>query len=603
MKTCKKIFSLLMTLAVLSATILTGITGLPALCAQASGSTGQAGTGMITVQHPEIGADYTAYKIFDVTYDQKGGNYSYYINKTDPAYNLLNQSGAAYVTLTLTAASSDRYLVGLKDGVSAASFALFLKNNESALGEGVRQKAVAAKDQNGKDTEEAADLAFKNLPLGYYFVTTSTGALCNLTTTDNTAVIHDKNDFPDIDKNILAQNGQGGTTPVKGNTASVGETVTYQITGTVPDMTGYKKYYYIVKDTLSDGLTLVRKTKNGTNGNAGSAADDTTFTITAGGAALVNGTDYTVEYGENNQSFQIIFIDFYGNYKDHYGEPIVITYSAIVNEKALQTDKESNTAQLIYSNDPTSDSKGDPENPDKPDPDKEEPTGESPRVTTYTYDTGIQLNKINEKKEKLIGAKFRIEGNASKVSVLNGTMYEKAEDGTFWKLKDGTYTKTDPNSENMDKTKYDSLTEEYKKTETITLQNYQSDRFTAEAYVDSTGKLTFTGLGAGTYTITELIAPDGYNLLKDPITVTITAAVPKDGSSVTWTVMENGTTKLEKDKTTGLYVFNVENKNGTILPETGGTGTFLLYFAGAALAVFAAAMILLGKRLGKWGRR
>ena len=112
-------------------------------------------------------------------------------------------------------------------------------------------------------------------------------------------------------------------------------------------------------------------------------------------------------------------------------------------------------------------------------------------------------------------------------------------------------------------------------------------------YVDENGVLTFEGLGEGTYTITELVAPNGYNLLKDPITITITANATLEGC--TWTV-KNGETGL----TAGadhLFAFDVENNSGTELPSTGGTGTTIFYILGSLLVVVAGVVLVTRKRM------
>lgn len=67
-----------------------------------------------------------------------------------------------------------------------------------------------------------------------------------------------------------------------------------------------------------------------------------------------------------------------------------------------------------------------------------------------------------------------------------------------------------------------------------------------EAVTDSNGKVSFTDLMPGSYTITETKAPDGYALLKDPIEVTVPYGVEQtkaeaDGLDVSKAVLYNGT--------------------------------------------------------------
>lgn len=95
------------------------------------------------------------------------------------------------------------------------------------------------------------------------------------------------------------------------------------------------------------------------------------------------------------------------------------------------------------------------------------------------------------------------------------------------------------------------------------------------------GKFTIQGLGAGTYYLTEIKQPDGYNKLAKSVMVEIdvNGAITVDGKLIT------GVDKLVK----------VENKTGTVLPSTGGAGTTMIYLVGAVL-VLGSGVVLVTKR-------
>ena len=95
------------------------------------------------------------------------------------------------------------------------------------------------------------------------------------------------------------------------------------------------------------------------------------------------------------------------------------------------------------------------------------------------------------------------------------------------------------------------------------------------------GKFTIQGLGAGTYYLTEIKQPDGYNKLAKSVKVEIdvNGAITVDGKLIT------GVDKLVK----------VENKTGTVLPSTGGVGTTMIYLIGGAL-VLGSGVVLATKR-------
>lgn len=99
----------------------------------------------------------------------------------------------------------------------------------------------------------------------------------------------------------------------------------------------------------------------------------------------------------------------------------------------------------------------------------------------------------------------------------------------------------------------------------------------ASIKTNKSGKFTIKGLGAGTYYLTETKQPDGYNKLKNPVTVVID---------------ENGEVTVGGTEVTQVEVLN---KTGTVLPSTGGTGTTMIYLVGAVL-VLGSGVVLATKR-------
>ena len=266
-------------------------------------------TGTITVENPVEGQTYTAYKIFDVVYDTKD-HYSYTIDSTNEWYGTVSTyaKDAAH-DLTLTQVNGgDTYVVTTGDRFSAPDFADALKDALKADVNGKTGKTLSVAD--GKATVTGLDL-------GYYFVTSSTGALCNLTTTDPTVTIHDKNDMPFEKKDDKAS-------------AEVGETVNYTIKGKVPDYTGFTTYTYKVTDTMSKGLTFQKDVK-----------------VTVGGTDVTSDCTITYNVDNNTNKFTVSI-----PVKSHtIGAEIKVTYSALVNENAVAKISK-NSATLTYSNNP-----------------------------------------------------------------------------------------------------------------------------------------------------------------------------------------------------------------------------------------------------------
>lgn len=304
-------------------------------------------TGTITVENPVKDRTYTAYKIFDVVYDANG-HYSYTIDRNDEWYGTVSTYAKDTMHgLTLTQVNGgDTYVVTTGDGFSAPNFADALKADVN----GKTGKPLSVAD--GKATVTGLDL-------GYYFVASASGALCNLTTTNPTVTIHDKNDMP-FDKKVDKTN------------VDVGQTVNYTVTGKVPDYTGFTTYTYKVADTMSEGLTFNKDVK-----------------VTVGGTDVTPACTINTDVGGNANSFTVTIP--VKNYP--IGAAIEVTYSAVLNEKAIAK-VATNEATLTYSNDPTTDE-----------------TNTTVPVVQKVYSSKIVIDKVEKvaggtAAKKLAGAKF-----------------------------------------------------------------------------------------------------------------------------------------------------------------------------------------------------
>lgn len=407
MKTMRKLFTVLLALA------MTLALAVPAFAAD---------TGSITITNPQGDHTYTAYKIFNVTYS--GDHYSYTISDTDAAFNTVKAyADEAANDLTLTAvANTNKYNVSIDAAAfSAASFAQYLKTNVGSLGTGT------AFTKDG-DTMKASGLT-----PGYYFVSGTNGTVCELVTAKD-VTIRDKNEAPQIEKSVDDTD----------RTVEVGQKLTYTITGKVPSTKGYTEYTYQVTDTMSEGLTFNKDVK-----------------VTIGGTTV---TDATITNSENGFVASINMI----NYQKQIDAPVVITYTATVNEKAIQSNKETNTATLKYSNDPAN---------------KDSFKESSVEVEVFSFNIVINKYAAGNESTKLEGAKFVL------------------------KNAEGKYYKYDAN------------------TKAVTWVVGKADA--TEVITGADGAARFDGLQAGTYYLEETVAPAGYNQLTKDITIVLN----KDGSA------------------------------------------------------------------------
>ncbi|MBU5459317.1 isopeptide-forming domain-containing fimbrial protein [Anaerostipes sp. MSJ-23] len=424
------------------------------------------------------------------------------------------------------------------------------------------------------------------IPTGYYIVTDEvtgetkdTVSRYMVDVVGPTEMTPKTSTTPDIDKKIIDTDAnQALDDSKKTDTAAIGDTINYEVTGKVPDYKGYKYYYYVLNDTLSKGLTL----------------DKDSFVVTVGGKPLTKDTDYYV-YTTTNQDGTTSFKLAFENIKNfEVGADISVKYNATVNENAvIGKDPNTNTVKLEYSNNPNSSERGDKE---PGIPGDKVPTGETPDRVTKTYVTELKLLKVDEQGNKLTGAEFTLTGeNLQTIKFTTGQAFVENENGTYWKLKDGTYTTDDPNTEGMDQSKYENTTKKYKKETVITSQTADAGSKKVTAFVDENGQIQFTGLNAGKYTLTETVVPKGYNKI-DPIEFTISAT--QDGSTtlvggnITWSSDNHDITYSD-----GVFGIKVTNKSGSTLPSTGGIGTTIFYIIGGVLMLGAAVLLITKKRM------
>ena len=376
-----------------------------------------------------------------------------------------------------------------------------------------------------------------------------------------------KADAPSLEKFIVEDGEQ-----TEANNVSVGDRVNYVITSNVPDMDGYEKYFFVVHDTFAQGLTF----------------EEGSVSVSVGGQNLEKSAYQVITDDlEDNCTFEIIFKDFI-QYKEQAGAAITVSYSALVNQDAvIGTIGNTNRAHLQYSNNPNVAQNGTEGNPDKPG--FGDVTGVTPDEVTISYLTGIELIKIDdsENPNRLQGAEFKISGEKlNQVKIVKGVFTED-ESGTYYKLKDGTYTETAPLESTMDR---------YESAETMYVYEDVVEWITVTEEVDTTamvglnGELHFHGLAAGIYTIEEMAAPNGYNLLSEPITVEITFSAPEEVATgeetAQWKYTVSGAmTQKETIAENGKVQFSVINKAGIVLPSTGGAGVYAFYVIGIGLAV------------------
>ncbi len=109
---------------------------------------------------------------------------------------------------------------------------------------------------------------------------------------------------------------------------------------------------------------------------------------------------------------------------------------------------------------------------------------------------------------------------------------------------------------------------------------------------NDSGKFEIIGLDEGEYDLIETNPPEGYNKLNAPVDVTIDSEY---ADMDTYTTTFSYTVAPSEDG-----FIKVENKTGTLLPETGGIGTTIFYVVGGVLMLAAFVVLVSKKRMASF---
>lgn len=465
MKSIKRIIALLLT-AVMTMTM--------SVTAFAAG-TGNSLTVNVKDGQDLKGQTINLYKLFDLTTSESGEtkNYAYTVNTATGYKEALNSALGTSFHGT-TDADYAKAVLALKDTEGAVQ--KFANDfTEYALKNGTTVQATTSEKITGKNTTSHE---FNGLSKGYYLVYVTGGKKIqsSLVTVDGTTEVKLKTEAPNIEKKADKE------------TVSIGQVVTYTVTGSVPDTTGYDQYVYTIHDELSNGLDFVNDA-NGTavNGNA------VKVTVAFKNATDASAAPTTAKLDvENNRKMSLDLSEWVRANQTNKGKEFTVTYYAKVNKDAVVTEK--NSATLEYGNNPG---------------DTTTTTPSEAKTPTYHLD----INKIKKgSDEKLAGAKFRL--YSSEVDANANDESKAIKVSPIVAGVAGNYV-VDPTSDN---TVFESVA-------SIEGQGYN---------------LHVNGLAAGTYYLVETEAPSGYNKLTAPIKVVIT----KDGDD--WTISKGDTKEDDK---------------------------------------------------------
>lgn len=370
------------------------------------------------------------------------------------------------------------------------------------------------------------------------------------------------NYVPDVNKQV-----KKGDTWQKAADFNVGDKIDYKIEVTIPENINRLKTF-TVTDTPKNLTDDVNSVKVKDNDNVIENVSNSVYTVksvTAGG--------FTVEFVPSAIA----------TYK---GKTLTITYTAVLNKTAVSTtDGNSNTVKLDYSNNVKQDGDTTPD------------TTKTVQDEAVVYTFKISINKIADDADK------------TPLENVEFDLYKQVKKGAT-----GAITDADAKALGLDTAVGWALV--------------NNDADTSGKHValktNTNGKLEVNGLENGIYKLVETKTHDGYNLLKEPVDVSLSIAYKttwkktdtyKNGVWVKTEVKEakedfttgrtptTGETMNEGTQSgeggVGMISKTIINRKGFNLPTTGGFGTLLFSGIGVLLVLAGVCVLFSLKKKNK----
>ena len=528
------------------------------------------------------GVEFTYLRVADVTMNnevvdgQRQVGVLYGFDSSDRSNAVLSAIGVTAADAHKSENGKNYYTSDLLNNKLSAALSANATTVKNALEAAVKNGTAMA------ETDAAGHTFASDMELGLYLVVETrvpenVTSTCNpffvslpMTTIDGTAwnydvTVYPKNQTgnPDLEKTVReAKNSTGKNTGTLTDitdgyahiaTASVGDTVDYQIISTLPTITSkasaLSEYTYV--DTLSKGI---RYNKNDVVieffKDAGCTGKIATWAVNSG--------KFTAGYDDTANTMTIRMTD--TGLRE-------INEAATVYTDSVKRGYSDCTMRITYAATLTADAKmGDTDNPNEV-----ELTWKRTNTTYYdslkdcchVYTHGIDvLKQFSDNGGNLRNVKFRLHNDTDDVFVIAD-------------LKDGVY---------------------YAK-------GFTAKKSEATTFIPhSSGHIIVKGLEDDSYSLTETATDKGYVLLKDAVKIIIKANENGQCEKCGAKLLTASATVNSKDITmtegNAIVPLTVVNNPGFDLPKTGGYGTWMFTVGGVAL-LGAAAFIVVKSRKHK----
>ena len=322
--------------------------------------------GSITITNALPKQEYKLYRILELeSFNTTSGAYSYKLSEKWKGFiSDANYNAGKYLK------EENGYVTWINENSDDATVRVFA---EEAL-KYAQVNGIECDSLIKNETDSEKSIAANNLPLGYYLVDSSVGALCNVNTTRPNVEINEKNGTPTVEKKVKEDSKD---TFESSNTADIGQTLEFKTTITA--QAGAQNY--VLHDKMDAGLTFT-----------GTVSVSLKKNDTKPEQILENNKDYVLKTSDLGE-ICTFHIEFTKDLCDSLsaGDQIIVSYSAILNENAVVGNAgNKNDTWLKYGNGTD--------------------TAHS-STTTKTYE--IPVFKYTGNNKPLAGAKFTLSKNSN----------------------------------------------------------------------------------------------------------------------------------------------------------------------------------------------
>ena len=378
-----------------------------------------------------------------------------------------------------------------------------------------------------------------------------------------------KSAAPTVDKQVYDNDDKAATGDNNGWGESadhaINETFQMKLIATIPadeDFAAYKAYKVAFHDTYNKGITFENidsVTVAGKTVNAGEANTDYQLASNTTNRTLditINDivpaiTAASKKLGTDEITVEVI-------YNVHLNEDAA-TVNASASDLSTSYDNV-NGVYLEYSNNPNWNGSG-TATPGEDTPGDDESTGKTPKdyVWVFTYESNN--NKVDDANKPLTGAKFQIKNGDTVIKLVD--------------KGNGEYVVADQSLE-------------------VSTSEGASPKIVDTMVSTGTdAKFNIKGLDAGTYTLAETAAPQGYKVAAD--TVFHISATHSEGKTENNVDTELADVTLATGEGNSLN-HTIVDSSSSKLPSTGGMGTTLFVLGGGCMAGLAGIYLISKKR-------